>query len=373
MKLPISAAALIIKALCCQRVPKIRGIIMGDLEEILSRKYLLIDTWDVRHQHLLNSAFGVTLILIYGAFMWLLCSMTPSITSSLLLLSSQIGLGLPVTRAFYDFGVTARSNLKFYDAVVLGNDIDSEDLRINIGDIPLVFEKLDFQIQKYDAGTLDDLNDLVWFAIIVWAVISSAVIFADLTGIPLWLIGTLVLGILCLISYSSGYRTVQGLSFEEDLHHLEYYIETLVRQLDEAIPEVNGQVILQLTKRGQRSVLIDIIVEFALPVDSLIEYHLGLSSLRQERVIIIAPPKSLEVAYNKFKKLPILKDSEWTLERVTTLSGLIIRIINSSTQLCICDRSTFVINPEYLEKNILASKEIFSDISAILISLLNAN
>ncbi|TFH11038.1 MAG: hypothetical protein E4H14_01415 [Candidatus Thorarchaeota archaeon] len=346
---------------------------MGDLEEVLNRKFLLIDTWDVRHQHLLITAFSVLLLITYGAFMWLLCSMTPNITSSLLLLGSQIGLGLPVTRAFYDFGVASRKTLKFYDAGVLGNDIDYEDLRINIGDMPLVFEKLDFQIQKYDSGALDDLNDLVWFAIIIWAVISSAGIFTDLTGIPMFLLGTIVLGILCFISYSSGYRTIQGFSFEEDLQHLEYYLDTFVREVDAVMPEVNGQVTLQTTKQGRQSVLIDIIVEFALPSDSVIEFHLGLSSLEKERIIIVAPPKSLDIAYSKFNNLPFVKDSEWILERITTQSGLIVRIVNSETKLCICDRSTFVINPEHVEKNVIASKEIFSAISAILQTSLNMN
>jgi len=346
---------------------------MGDLEEVLSRKYLLINTWDVRHQHLLNAAFGVLLFITYGAFMWLLCSMVPSITSSLLLLGSQIGLGLPVTRAFYDFGVTTRKRLKFYDAGVLGSGDVSEELQINIGNIPLVFEKLDFQIRKYDSGVLDDLNDLVWFAIVVWAVISSAGIFSDFIGIPLCFVGTFVLSILCFISYASGYRTIQGVSFEEDLHHLEYYIDTLMKEVDEVLPEVNGQVILQLAKRGKQSVLIDVLLEFPLQSDAIIEYHFGLSSLKQERVIIIAPPESLDIACSVFKKLPFVKDSKWTIEEVTTQSGRIIRIINSETKLCICDRSTFVINPGHAQKNILASREIFSDISTILKTSLNVN
>jgi len=346
---------------------------MGDLEEVLSRKYLLVDTWDVRHQHLLNAAFGVMLFVTYGAYMLLLCSLTPSITSSLLLLSSQIGLGLPVTRAFYDFGVTTRRKLKFYDVGVFGNGLDSEELEINIGDMPLVFEQLEFQIRKYDSGALDDLNDLVWFAIVLWAVISSAGIFSNFAGIPLYFLGTIVLGLMCFISYSSGYRTVQGFSFEEDLHHLEYYIDTCIKEIDNAIPAVNGKAILQISKLGRRSVLVDIVIEFTLTSDSVIEYHLGFSSLEPERIIIVAPPKSLDVAYSSFQKLSFVKDSEWTLEQVTTQSGRIIRIINSETKLCICDRSTFVINPEHVVKNILGSKEVFSDIGVILKTSLNVN
>ncbi|MGY5880309.1 MAG: hypothetical protein RTV31_08660, partial [Candidatus Thorarchaeota archaeon] len=258
---------------------------MGDLEEVTSRKYLLIDTWDVRQQRILLVGFSILMFITYSAFMILLCSMEPNLTTSLLLLGSQIGLGLPLTRAFYDFGVSARRMLKFYDVGILGTDIEFENLRINIGDIPLVFERLDYQIRKYDSGALDDLNDLAWFAIVVWAVISSAGIFTDFSGIPLCILGAIVLIITCFICYVSGYRTVQGFSFEEDLNHLEYYIERYTKEIDDALPTVNGHAIFQLTKSGKRWALIDIIVEFALPLDSVIEYHLGLSSAKQERVI----------------------------------------------------------------------------------------
>lgn len=344
---------------------------MGDLEDATSRNYLLIDTWDVRHQLLLLIGFSILMFITYSAFMILLCSMEPSLTTSLLLLGSQIGLGLPVTRAFYDFGLSARRMLKFYDVGILGTDIEFEDLRINIGDIPLVFERLDYQIRKYDSGALDDLNDLAWFAIVVWAVISSAGIFTDFSGIPLCILGAIVLIITCFVCYVSGYRTVQGFSFEEDLNHLEYYIERYTKEIDDALPTVNGHAIFQLTKSGKRWALIDIIVEFALPLDSVIEYHLGLSSAKQERVIIVAPPKPLDTAYSKFKKLRIVKDTEWTLEQVTTQAGLIVRIVNPETKLSICDRTTFVTNPENVEKAIIASKEIFSDIAAILNSSLD--
>ncbi|MGY5879057.1 MAG: hypothetical protein RTV31_02355, partial [Candidatus Thorarchaeota archaeon] len=76
-------------------------------------------------------------------------------------------------------------------------------------------------------------------------------------------------------------------------------------------------------------------------------------------------------AYSKFKKLRIVKDTEWTLEQVTTQAGLIVRIVNPETKLSICDRTTFVTNPENTEKAIIASKEIFSDIAAILNSSLD--
>ncbi|MHA1135902.1 MAG: hypothetical protein ACTSSE_05390 [Candidatus Thorarchaeota archaeon] len=346
---------------------------MGDLEEVISRKYLLIDTWDVRHQHFLITGFSILMFVIYWVFMWLLCSLTPSITTSLLLLGSQIGLGLPATRAFYDFGVTTRGMLKFYDAGILGNDFETVELKINTGDISLLFERLDFQIRKYDSGAIDDLNDLAWFTIVVWAVISSAGILTVIAGIPICSFGAIVLVITCFISYTNGYRTVRGVSFEEDLSHLEYYVDRCVKAVDKAMPKENGTVVLQVTKHGKRTVLIDIIVEFCLPQETVIEYHLGLSSHKPERFIIVAPSESLETAYSKFKNFSVVKDSTWYLEQVTTQSGRIIRIVNNESILCVCDRSTFVVNPETVEKNTQATNKILSDIASIIKTSLDTN
>jgi hypothetical protein len=211
---------------------------------------------------------------------------------------------------------------------------------------------------------------LVWFAIFVWAVISSAGIFTDFTGIPLCYFGTFVLIILCLVSYRGGFRTIQGSSFEEDLHHLEYYIDTYVKEIDNALPDLNGQVIFQITKRGRRWVLIDIIVEFTFSSETIIEFHLGLSSLEQERIIIVTPSSSLDAAYRKFQELPFIEEDEWTLEQMTTQSGRIIRILNSQAKLCLCDRSTFVVNPELVRNNILTSKNVFFEICSLLKSSL---
>ena len=339
---------------------------MGDLEEVLSRKYLLIDTWDVRHQHFLITGFSILMFVIYWIFMWLICSMTPSVTTALLLLGSQIGLGLPATRAFYDFGVTTRGMLKFYDAGILGKNSKTEDLMIKTGDLSLLFEKLDFQIRRYDSGALDDLNDLAWFVIVVWAVISSAGIFTVIAGISICSLGSFVLVITCLVSYASGYRTVRGSSFEEDLNHLEYYVDRCVKTMDQVLSEENCTVVLQITKRGRHTVLIDIIVEFCLPNETIIEYHLGLSTHRQERFIIVTPPESIDSVYSKFKGLSVVKESLWTLEQITTQSGRIIRIANSDSTLCICDRSTFVVAPDTVERNTQAANKILSDIAIIL-------
>jgi len=139
------------------------------------------------------------------------------------------------------------------------------------------------------------------------------------------------------------------------------------------MPKENGTVVLQVAKRGRHTVLIDIIVEYCLPQESIIEYHLGLASHKPERFIIVAPSESLETVYSKLKDLPGVKDSTWCLEQVTTQSGRIVRIVNNDRILCISDRSTFVVAPEIVEKNTKATYKILSDIASILKPALDSN
>ncbi|MCK4565853.1 MAG: hypothetical protein KAU48_00950, partial [Candidatus Thorarchaeota archaeon] len=188
----------------------------------------------------------------------------------------------------------------------------------------------------------------------------------EFIGVAFFILGAVVLVITCFACYVSGYRTIQGVSFEEDLHHLEYYVDRCIKAADTALPSANGHIILQVTKRGRQTVLIDIVIEFTISLNSIIEYHIGLSSHLQERFIIDAPTETLDMAYTKFKELSVVKELRWTLEQVTTQTGRIVKIFNSERMFSMCDRSSFVINPDIVKKNALVVNETLSGIAKIL-------
>ena len=324
---------------------------MGDLEEAVKCKYLLVDTWDVQHQHILIASFSLLMFAIYTIFLWFLCSLDHTLTTSLIMLGSQIGLGLPATRAYYDFGVSGRSLIKFYDSGILRNSIKTEDLSINIGDIPLVFESMSMQLQKYDTKTLDDLNDLAWFVIIVWSMLSSFFLLDRIGFFPFCRFGAVILIITCIASYISGFRTVRGPTFEENLNHLEYYVDKHVRRVDLQLPSTNGKVIFQLTKKRRRYALVDIIVEFKLLDKAVLEYHLGLSSNQNERFILEASSDVVEHVYRNLTELDEVKKSEWILEKITTQSGRVLRFVNTKKILNIADKNTFILGPSAVESS----------------------
>ncbi|MDH4214559.1 MAG: hypothetical protein OEV85_11610 [Candidatus Thorarchaeota archaeon] len=333
---------------------------MGDLEAALNLHYILVDFRNARFQHILLIASSLLIFSSYGVFLWILCSISPSVLSSLLLLGTQIGLGLPMARAYYDFGVSARNELYFFDPGLSFNDEETIDLRVNIGDIPLLFERMELQIQKYDQSKFDDLTDLSWFLVLVWAIMSSGAYYVKFLIQPLCAFGVLILLSACIMCYASGYWTKRGFSFEEDLEHLEYYIDTLVKTLDSNLPNVNGPFIIQVKHRRHNSILIDFAAEFVLGDSLTLKYHFGLSSKLKERFILGGSDEIIESVFEQLGKEQSIFDSGWELKRNKTQSGLVIEIVNPASKLSLADRTSFVTSPFIVEQKSLAMREIFS-------------
>lgn len=305
----------------------------------------------------------ITLLIFipYAVFLWLLFSVNPSIFTALLLMGTQIGLGIPVTRAYNDLGLSTSSKLGLYDFGLHKTDEELFDLKIRTVDLHLVFEKLSLQVQKYDDGKSDDLMDISWFLVIVCAIISAVARYANYSGQLLSIIGVFVLLLACFMGYISGYWTKRESSFEESLEHLEYYVITLIKNLETVKSGLNSTLILRLRDRRRKSVLVDIAAEFVIK-NVVLEYHIGLSSSFLERFIIRSLDTSMARIYEGLKTQQSILASGWTIEYVTIQSGVITIIQNPTTILHISDRNSYVVSPAVVERNSGASRTIMSSI-----------
>lgn len=334
---------------------------MGDLEEALKRRYYLVDIRSVQYRHILMIAVSFLIFTSYAIFLWLLCSLSSSVSSALLLVVTQICLGIAVTRAYYDFGLTTRRKVQFYNASLHDVEGDIYDLRMHIGDLPLLFEVMDTQVKKYDRSKSDDLMDISWFLVIIWAIISAAARYANLLGQTLWIFGVFVLLAACLVAYESGYWTRGGFSFEESLDHLEYYVVTLLKSIDAVLPTANSALILQLAVRGRKTIIIDMAAEF-IARDVKIEYHIGLSSAHHEQFIVKLADEATNAVYDKLRALEAVIETGWAVECVSTPSEDTVRILNPVAGLNIADRSSFVTSPSTIEANSRTPQVILSSI-----------
>ena len=344
---------------------------MGDLEEALKRRYYLVDLWGVQYRHIVMIAVSLLIFTSYATFLWLLCSVSSSASSALLLVVTQICLGIPVTRAYYDFGLTTRRKLQFYNPSFHDLEGDIYDLRIRIGDIPLLFEVMEAQVKKHDRSTSDDLMDISWFLVIMWAIVSAGARYANFLGQALWIFGVFVLLAACLMAYGSGYWTKGGPSFEESLDHLEYYVVTLLKNLDAALPSVSSALILRLGARGRWAIITDMAAEFIIE-GVTIEYHISLSSALQEQFLVKSSDETINAVYDMLKDLESIIETGWIVERVATSSGVTVRILNPVAGLNIAKRSSYVMSPSTIESNSKTLQAILASIISVIESFSEA-
>ncbi|MHA2395719.1 MAG: hypothetical protein ACXAC0_03380 [Candidatus Thorarchaeota archaeon] len=335
---------------------------MSKLEEVSSKHIVLIDSFDAKMNHLQVLAFSLFISAVYSSYLWFICSTVPGIISGLLLFGSQIAIGFPATRTYYDFGVTNREKLHFIDPPTFNTTGRIHEVDIHLGEIPLIFEKLDIQIGKYDDGSLDDLSDLAWFGVLVWAAISSTSFYFGIGGYPLCLFSALVLILACFGSYLSGYWTRRNFGFEDDLSHLQYFVEKRFKTVDALISESRYRIFVKVLERWRSLILMDFSIEIKLGDDSALEYHIGFPSTEKEQIVVKATNGILNSVYDGSNGSQILTENNWCAERIETPAGPIVRVINESSDFSVTTRSSFVISPSIVDESSKKSADAFLEV-----------
>ncbi|MFW9975150.1 MAG: hypothetical protein ACFFDQ_07800 [Candidatus Thorarchaeota archaeon] len=333
---------------------------MSRLEEVSSKRLVIIDNKAARKNHLFLLAFSLLIGVVYSSYFWFVCSTQPGIISSLLLFGSQIAIGIPATRAYYDLGVTNKDTLRFIDPAQLDGNGELHNVEIHLGEIPSIFEKLDLQTLKYDKGSLDDLSDLAWFGIFVWSAFSSTSFFFGIITYPLCLMGTVVFLIAALMSYLSGFRRRREYSFEEDLNHLQYLVEKRLKCIDNMHSRGELRVFVNVLEKQRMMVIMDFNATIKLGKDFILEYHMGFPSNETERIIVKTAAEKLaqifEFAYNK----PEFVENKWRVKRVETSAGPILVILNESSNFSVNRRSSFMVSPLLIDESSSLTSEVWS-------------
>lgn len=326
-------------------------------EEKISKRIVLMDTLDAKLNHLRMLALSILIGTVYGFFLLILSSTRPEVLSALILFGSQIALGFPVSKAYYDLGVTNREKLHFVDPVKFNGKQGFYEVNLRVGDLPLFFEKIDLHVRRYDTGRFDDLSDLAWFAIFVWAAISATTFYLGTDTFPQFLVGTIVLLTACIGSYLSGYWTGKTSGFEDDVSHLQYYVEKHLKEIDQYLPKNDARTYIQLLERRRTSILIDFSVEVKLGEAGVLEYHMGAPSNTCERIVVKAADEILESVLQKAKE-----NHDWNSERIITAAGPIVRILNESSSFSVTKRTSFVASPSVIDESSRITSEVFSSI-----------
>jgi len=340
---------------------------MNRLEEESTKRHVVIEQFEARWNHFKTLAFSFLLTFVYAAYLWVVCSTRPDVTSALLLFGSQIAIGFPTTRAYYEWGLSNNEKLKLLDPAKLNGKGKHLEVDIHLGDLPLFFEKMDLEIQRYDKGSHDDLNDMAWFGILVWAAVSSTLFFLTISSYPLCIVGSLVLMMACLGGYLSGYWKSRPNSFEDELSHLQYYVERRYKELDEHLPKNGARIYLQLIEQRRSVALLEFSIEVPLGDHNALEFHMGLSSTEQERIVIKTEDDVLKRILHESEKIPEINNNNWMIERIMTSSGPIVRILNQTSDFSILNRFSFVKSPSLIDESSKNVSEIFSRVLKVIV------
>ena len=336
---------------------------MSKLAEVYSKQPILIDIYSVRKNHLLTLAFSLLIGFVYSLYLWLVCSTTPGVMSGFLLFGSQIAMGIPATRAYYDLGVTNRENLHFIDPAKFSGSSLLHRVGFNLGEVSLIFEKMELRIHKYDKGNPDDLSDLAWFGIFVWAAFSSTMFFLRLSTYSLCLVGTFVFLIASFMSYVSGYRGKRNVDFEDDLSHLQYYVETRLKRINAILAEFETKFYVELHERRRKLILVDFVAEVDIAKESTMVYHAGFPSSEPESITVAARNEILTPLYERLLDSSILASNGWTVEMIDTQAPPILRVGNELSHFSVCNRSSYVTDPSLVAESSKTTAAIILEVA----------
>ena len=293
-----------------------------------TQRIAVLDKWQVWHNHLRTLLFSILLFSFYGVYLWIICLSPPSLITGLLLFLSQIGVGLPATRTYYELGMKTRSELRLTSSGPTNGENHYKETEIGVGDLPLLFERFALGVRRATKTILDDYNDLAWFAVTSWAIASTG--FYYLSNLPPYvcIVSDIVLAVTCSVSYISGYWMARATSFEDELNQMEYYVIRRFGFFDSAAGRYKPRIRVLSTRRLRNDILVDFLVVLTLPGNKVVEYHMGLSSEEPERFLIEAP-EDVVIGLKRSLKEDVF-GPDWSLEKVRTQSGLILRLVKES-------------------------------------------
>jgi hypothetical protein len=267
--------------------------------------------------------------------------------------STQIPLGLVLTYYFQILGTRTKRKLKLLDPSKLGADWVSSQQEMHSEDISRLFDDISVQLQKY-GPSVDDVIDLAWFGVIVWAVISTGIVAVLDPHVLFYASPSSLLAGLCIVSLYNGYRIAQSPSFDENIEHLKHLILSRLTALHAVAGKRYFQPGLRLLTKGKKQVLADIFVQIlnnSRDKGPVLCYRLGLSSTDDERLDFEVAEEHIGAIQGSLMDLPIVSDIGWRIDIASNSNepGVVLR--NERGVLRIDVQSTMVLSPSRIKES----------------------
>ncbi|MDF1539931.1 MAG: hypothetical protein P1Q69_13625, partial [Candidatus Thorarchaeota archaeon] len=188
----------------------------------------------------------------------------------------------------------------------------------------------------------DDVNDIAWFLVAVWAMVSTLLALTWEIFFPVCLVSAGFLIFVCFVSYYEGHKGLVNGYFEDEVDHLEYHIQSRLESMIALHSSVRSFV--SWKAKNRKIVLNDICVLFEIEntPNTNISYYVGVPSEDKERIIIKCESTITETIKRDTLEL-ISEDSIWKFSQTDDNT---IEIENIKDIFDLSKRGAFVRSPE---------------------------
>jgi hypothetical protein len=329
--------------------------------------FTMLDYSDVHASIIKIILFDVIGFSGYAILLYTYCVLWEGLVCTILLFSTQLIIGMIVTRSHHSLGITIKNKVQFINPSMLDLDWNQQRVDLEFGELKTRLSNIFSTIPVLNSNEIDDYNDVAWFVILLWSLISS-VVFSFFNLDPSFcVIGALVTALTCLMTFMNGYKSTDLEYLRNDLEHIEFFILSRLSKLNEIRSNSHRTSFIEWVSKHDTTTLND--VGFAIRVSRgndkfcIIDYYLGISSLKNERIEIQIMNNDSSLIISKMKKLA--SKSNWSFESQPKENYTWIKLYTKLEEGSLQLHNMLTINLDSIEKASTKVYEFLSQIIAI--------
>ena len=302
------------------------------------KEYVILDWREVNRIHVQIIIISLVIFSILAYILFAVLQIAEILIAGLLAVLIQLLFGMIATRKFNSLGIKGKSKLDFLDPATLNSDWKVFKFEVKNSELDRYFEKIHYGLEKLDVERTDDINDLMWFGVTVWAIGGLLIFSIFETLVLLSLFAPIVMAGLSIVAYYFGYNTSMNGHYNDELEHLEFLIKKKLASVKGVKPKAT-KVYLSWKVKGRKYVLYDIItvIDFNGENKGEISYSVGLPSTEKEKFSVIYTNSTKSNTFTLDSKL----EEIWKISSESTEPNRI-QIENIRSSIDLSKRETFV-------------------------------
>ena len=303
----------------------------------------------------------------YAILLYIYCVIWQGLACTVLLFSTQLIVGMIVTRSHHSLGTTIKNKAQLIDPSMLDIDWKLQRVDLEFGELKTILSNIVSTIPVLNSNEIDDYNDVAWFGILLWSLISSVIGNLFYIEPSFYIIGVLVTALICLITFMNGYQSTDLEYLRNDLEHIECFILSRLSKLNEIRNNSHRTSFIEWVSKHDMTTLNDVGLTIRVNRGNnefcIIDYYLGIPSLKNERTEIQIMNNESSLIISKMKELAFR--SNWSYESQPKENYTWIKLCTKLEEGSLQLHNMLTINLDRIEQTSTNIYEFLSEIIAI--------